>query len=251
MTITILQLDTQWAAPQANILRAEELMGGLSADLFVLPEMWATGFAIEPQGLAENEQTSDALAWMRQTAKVRQCAICGSLAVRTADGSYRNRHYFVTPQGERHYDKRHLFTHGHEHESYQPGNEQVVVEWQGMRFLLLTCYDLRFPVWSRYGRAGLYDGIIVVACWPEKRRDAWDILLRARAIENQCYVIAANRVGDDPVSHYNGGSQIIDPIGRIIAKANENAEQPLMAELSIEEIQKRRSHFRVLDDRDV
>lgn len=251
MNIALLQLDIQWNQPQANIERAERLMEGLTADLFLLPEMWATGFVVEPEGVAEDENTSRALAWMRQTAWQRQCAVGGSLAVRIADGSYRNRHYFITPDSETYYDKHHLFSYGHEHEHYTAGTEQVIVSWKGMRFLLLTCYDLRFPVWSRYGKAGEYDGILCVANWPAKRQEAWEVLTRARAIENQCYLVAVNRVGDDAVGHYQGGTVVVDPIGHVVATCKENAEQPLLAELSIETLLSRRSHFRVLDDRDV
>jgi len=173
------------------------------------------------------------------------------LAVRVADGTYRNRHYFVTPDHLFYYDKHHLFRYGHEDEHYTAGETTVIAEWKGMRFLLLTCYDLRFPVWARYGRAGEYDAIICVANWPYKRQDAWDVLTRARAVENQCYVLAVNRVGNDPVGHYQGGSVVVDPIGRVVASGKKDAEQPLSAALSIETLKKRREHFRVLDDRDV
>jgi len=252
MKIVLLQTDIQWAHPQVNIQRAEMLMKQKpAADLYVLPEMWATGFAVEPEGIAEEEHSSSALTWMRQTAKVHQCAISGSLAVRVEDGSYRNRHYFITPKSEVFYDKHHLFTHGHEHEAYQSGQEHVIAEYGNMRFLLLTCYDLRFPVWARYGWAGHYDAIIYAANWPAKRQTAWEVLVRARAIENQCYVVAVNRVGDDPVSHYEGGSMVVDPVGTLLARTQKETEQPLLAELSLDTLHKRRDHFRALDDRDV
>ena len=252
MKIVLLQLDIEWSDPQANILRAERLMAQAGeADLYVLPEMWATGFATRPQGVAEDESSSQALRWMRQTASERQCAVAGSLAVRVGDGSYRNRHYFVMPGDEVFYDKHHLFTHGHEHEAYTAGQEHAIVDWRGLRWLLLTCYDLRFPLWSRYGKAGEYDAIIYAANWPAARQEAWEVLTRARAIENQCYVVAVNRVGDDPVGHYQGGSQVVEPIGSVVAACNKNAEQPLVVELSMENVLKRRRHFRVLDDRDV
>ena len=156
----------------------------------------------------------------------------------------------MTPSAVFFYDKHHLFTHGHEHEYYTAGETHTIVEWSGMRFLLLTCYDLRFPVWSRYGVAGEFDAIVCVASWPQSRYAAWDTLTHARAIENQCYVIAVNRVGEDPVSQYNGGSMLIDPVGRTVATCNDNTEQSLNAVLSIDTLNKARSHFRVLDDRD-
>ena len=251
MRITILQTDIAWADVQENIRRAEALMlqAGPAADLYVLPEMWATGFAVEPQGVAEDEDQSVALAWMKRQAAQRHCAFSGSLAVRLADGTYRNRHYFVTPQTVVHYDKRHLFTHGHEDQHYTAGEKAVVAEWCSMRLLLQTCYDLRFPVFARYGRAGEYDAIIYAANWPAKRNEAWQVLTRARAMENQCLVIAVNRTGDDPNCHYAGDSAIITPLGRYVGHCS---DMPGWAsyEVTAEDIAQVRSRFRVLDDRD-
>ncbi|MBQ9187635.1 MAG: nitrilase family protein [Prevotella sp.] len=250
MKIALLQTDIVWATPSANIRRAEDMMvQAPGADLYVLPEMWATGFATRPEGIAEEEATSAALAWMKRTALQHNCAISGSLAVRIEDGSYRNRHFFVTPEDVVFYDKRHLFTHGHEDKHYTAGNEAIIVSWQGWRLLLQTCYDLRFPVFSRYGRAGEYDAIVYVANWPEKRQLAWQTLIRARAIENQCYVLAVNRTGDDKICHYAGGSAVIDPIGRLVAECS-SAERPVVTEISIDKLKEMRSHFRVLEDRD-
>lgn len=246
-----MQTDLAWASPSENIARVEALMGeAAESDLYVLPEMWATGFTVKPVGTAEEESASVSLAWMRQTAQARGCAISGSLAVRVADGSYRNRHYFVTPEHVVYYDKRHLFAHGHEDDFYTCGAEAVITEWRGWRLLLQTCYDLRFPVFSRYGRAGEYDAIIYVANWPDSRQLAWETLVRARAIENQCYVMAVNRVGDDAKCHYLGGSVVIDPIGRTMVECSQG-EHSATVELNIEKLRAMRSRFRVLDDRDI
>lgn len=243
MKVTAIPLDIVWADPEKNILQAQQMIQHAPlSDLYVLPEMWATGFAVEPTGIAEDEETSKALAWMRDFALINGSAICGSLAVKTADGHYRNRHYFVTPDNVVFYDKHHLFKHGSEHLFYTPGDTHVVAHWQGMRFLLQTCYDLRFPVFSRYGRAGEYDAIIYVANWPSSRQFAWNTLLRARAIENQCYVIGVNRTGFDPNTHYEGGSAIISPIGK--------TSESLTAEISLDALGKMRDKFPVLDDRD-
>jgi len=251
MEIVLLQQNLVWADPLLNIRCAQELASAhLGADLYVLPEMWATGFITQPEGVAELEASSEALNWMRKFASEHDCAISGSLAVKVEDGTYRNRHYFVTPEDTWYYDKHHLFSHGHEHEGYTPGLRPTIVTWRGFRFLLLTCYDLRFPVWSRYGWAGEYDAIIYVANWPHSRMDAWNVLVRARAIENQSYVIAVNRVGDDPACHYSGGSMVIDAIGRTVVSCNENAEQSLVATLSMDDLIKARSRFSVLSDRD-
>ncbi len=252
MNIVLLQTDIAWASPAVNIQRASRLMvQAPGADLYVLPEMWATGFATEPTGIAEPESDSASLAWMRQTAAAHSCAVCGSLAVIDHEGKYRNRHYFVTPEGVEHYDKHHLFTHGHEDRFFSAGQRHVVVQWRGFRLLLLTCYDLRFPVWSRWGSAGEYDAIVVVANWPQKRQLAWDTLLRARAIENQSYVIAVNRVGTDAMGiDYEGHSCVIDPVGRTMVSCTKNAEQAVETVLDKKDLLKMREHFRVLDDRD-
>lgn len=186
---------------------------------------------------------------MRRTAAIRQCAICGSLAALAADGTLRNRFYFVKPDGEfDYYDKRHLFTYGGENKHYAPGERRVVVGYKGIRFLLLTCYDLRFPVWAR--NRGDYDAIIITANWPESRQYVWDALTKARAIENQCYVIAANRTGCDPNCRYTGGSVIIDAKGHTVTQAKGQAAQTITADIDIEALHTFRCKFPVLDDRD-
>ena len=254
MRTVLLQTDIAWGNVDENIRRVEQLMAENDettvGTLFVLPEMWATGFCVEPKGMAEAEESSAALAWMQATARSRDCALSGSLAIRAADGTYRNRHYFVTPNDTTYYDKRHLFTHGHEDEHFTAGQQAVVARWQGLRLLLQTCYDLRFPVFCRYGRAGEYDAIIYVANWPEKRQEQWDMLLRARAIENQCCVVAVNRVGSDPSCQYGGGSVIIDPLGRTMAACPDGASRA-SADMNAADIAKYRERFRVLDDRDI
>ena len=251
MRVTLFQIDIRWADPNANVQQVQQLLADHpGSDLYVLPEMWATGFATQPQDIAEDEEASVALLWMRQAAAAHDCAICGSLAVRTPDGRYWNRQYFVTKDAVVTYDKHHLFTYGHEDRYITAGDKSVVATFRGQRFLLLTCYDLRFPVWARYGRAGEYDAIIVVANWPESRQQPWRVLTRARAIENQCYLIGCNRVGDDQHSHYAGCSVVVDAYGKAIAQCHKNSIESLTAHLDLTELQRRRSKFRVLDDRD-
>lgn len=212
MNITLLQTDIRWNDAAANIAGAERLMADQpDSDLYVLPEMWATGFVTEPDDETAR-QSSAALRWMIQTACSRRCCMAGTLAAREA-GRFYNRFYFVGPEGQlTQYDKRHLFTYGGEAAHYAPGTRRVVATCQGLRLLLATCYDLRFPVFLR--NRDDYDGILCVASWPESRQDVWDTLLRARALENQCFVAGVNRVGSDPACHYRGGTTWVDAYGR-------------------------------------
>ena len=254
MEVTILQTDIQWGHPQENIEQAESLLlSHPGSDLYVLPEMWSTGFATEPQGLAEDENSSISLAWMKQMAQQQNCAICGSLAIRTADGKYRNRQYFVNGRNgnSQHYDKHHLFTYGGENRYYKAGETHTIVEYEGFRILLLTCYDLRFPVWSRYADQLQYDLIVCVANWPESRQNAFQILTRARAIENMTYLVAVNRVGDDDYSHYCGCSCILSPKGKTLAQCKPNKPQTVPYSLNLEALRQKREKFIVLEDRDI
>ncbi len=235
------------------MLQAQQLMDAATgSDLYVLPEMWSTGFATEPDGIAHDESDNVALRWMQRQARDRQCAISGSLAVHLGDGTFRNRHYFVDGRSSQlsYYDKHHLFTYGHENAYYTPGSDHTIVHYAGFRLLLLTCYDLRFPCWSRYATGREYDAIIVVANWPESRQSAWQLLTRARAIENQAYLVGVNRVGNDHYSRYRGASVVVDPIGRTLGQCRPYVQQALTVSLDLSELQRRRDKFRVLDDRD-
>lgn len=253
MKVVMLQTDICWAKSDENVRHVQQLMANApDGDLYVLPEMWSTGFATQPEGIAADEADNDALRWMQQTAQTRQCAISGSLAVRVDDGSYRNRHYFVDGRaGETYYyDKHHLFSYGGEDQFYTPGQQHTIVNYMGFRLLLQTCYDLRFPCWSRYADGREYDAIICVANWPSSRQSAWQLLLRARAIENQCYMIGVNRVGDDQKCHYIGASAVIDVTGHTLAQCRLGEPQALMCDIRMDDLQRRREKFRVLDDRD-
>ncbi|MGN0053488.1 MAG: amidohydrolase [Bacteroides sp.] len=251
MTITLLQQDIVWASPSANQEAAERaILAAPKSDLYVLPEMWSTGFATEPEGIAETDGSS--LHWMEQMAIRMDAAIAGSVATRM-DDSYYNRFYFVKPTGEvSWYDKHHLFTYGGEHRRYTAGRQRVVVEWRGVRFLLQVCYDLRFPCFSRNRVQGdeAYDVALYVASWPTSRRLPWDTLLRARAIENQCYVCGVDRVGTDPACAYNGGTALIDAYGRTVAACPDGEVAALTASIDLEGLRAFRQKFPVLDDRD-
>lgn len=252
MRITLVQTDIIWSSPEANRLKATQLIDSAPpSDLYVLPEMFTTGFATQPAGIAETDGQS--LSWMQSEARRLHSAICGSIAEGEcqADGTwdYHNRLYFVDCDGSViHYDKRHLFSYGGEDKHYQAGDRRMVVSCGGWRWQLLVCYDLRFPVWSRY--RGDYDGIIIVANWPSSRQQVWETLLRARAIENQCYVVAVNRVGHDEKCKYMGGSMVIDAKGQVIARCEDNQACVATADIDIADLRAFREKFRVLDDRD-
>lgn len=249
MRVTILQRNIEWANPVLNIQRADEAISrNAGADLYVLPEMFSTGFCTQPEGIAESSE-SVTLRWMQCKAAEMDAAIAGSVAIEQ-EGRYYNRFYFVKPDGSvAHYDKKHLFTYGGEHLRFTAGEERVVVEWRGVRILLEVCYDLRFPIWAR--NRGDYDMILYVASWPTPRVAAWNALLVARAIENQCYVAGVNRVGTDPACDYCGGSVVIDPYGKHIATCADGVECEATAEVDMAALEAFREKFPVLRDADI
>ena len=248
MKITIIQYDIAWGAPVANRYRAERLMNeAKGSDLYVLPEMFTTGFTTNPDGMAEPED-GDTLCWMRERAAALSAAVAGSVAVST-NGGFHNRFYFVQPDGRVcFYDKRHLFGYGGEDRNFTCGRQRVVVAFRGVRFLLQVCYDLRFPLWSR--NRGDYDAILYVASWPVVRIAAWTALLRARAIENQCFVVGANRTGNDPTCAYNGSSIIFDAYGHELATAGTTDACAVTACIDMEALEVFRRKFPVLCDAD-
>ena len=256
MIITLLQQDIVWGNPSANQKAAEgAMLAADKSDLYVLPEMWSTGFATEPEGIAESDGSS--LNWMKQMANRLDAAVAGSIATEI-DGKYYNRFYFVKPANDgsdneiEYYDKHHLFTYSGEHLRYTAGERRVVVEWRGWRFLLQVCYDLRFPIFARNCAEGpdAYDVALYVASWPTSRRAPWDALLRARAIENQCYVCGVDRTGDDPACHYNGGTAIIDAYGNTVAACPDGEVSAIRVELDMDKLAAFRKKFPVLSDRD-
>lgn len=248
MKITLLQQDIVWAQPAVNCKAAEAaILAAPQSDVYVLPEMFSTGFATHPEGIAEEDGAS--LCWMQQMATRMDAAIAGSIATKAEDGSFRNRFYFVKPNGETtYYDKHHLFTYSGEHHRYTAGDKRVIVEWRGVRFMLLVCYDLRFPIWARSHED--YDCLLYVASWPTSRLQAWQTLLRARAIENQCYVCGVNRVGTDSACQYSGGTAAIDAYGRTLAECPLNQPSAITAEINMEKLTAFREKFPVLKDRD-
>lgn len=247
MNICLLQTDISWLDTAANIRKAESMMAdNPDAELYVLPEMWNTGFVTSPDNLV-HIGSQEAIAWMQQTARDKGCHIAGSVAIKDGE-CFRNRFHLFGPDGEAaHYDKRHLFGYGGEHHSYQAGSRRIVVECRGVRILLQVCYDLRFPVFSR--NKGDYDLAIYVASWPDSRRHVWDTLLKARAIENQCYVCGVNRVGNDPLCQYAGGSALIDAYGRTVLDLGRETCAGT-AEIDLAKLAGFREKFAVLNDAD-
>lgn len=215
LRVTLVQSHLHWEdAAENRALFATKFKGLQGAtDLVVLPEMFTTGFTMRSRELAEGMDGRTA-AWMKEQAKELDAALYGSVIIREGDHCY-NRGLFVTPDGKvTSYNKRHLFRFAKETDHYTAGTERVVVEWRGWRILLQICFDLRFPVFAR--NRGDYDAILYVANWPEVRRYPWSHLLIARAIENQCYVVGVNRVGQDGNGHlYSGDSAAIDPRGAV------------------------------------
>lgn len=247
MKLLLLQTDISWNDRAENLRRADELIAeSPKADLITLPEMFTTGYATEPEGVAENDGAT--LSWMQQTAAETGAAVAGSVAVEESR-LYFNRMMFVKPDGSfTRYDKRHLFSFAGEDKAYTAGIERVVVEWMGFRILLQVCYDLRFPVFAR--NRGDYDMIVYSANWPTVRIDAWNALLKARAIENLAYVAAVNRVGNDPYKDYPGETILLDYMGRTVAKAEPDRPQALFAEIEKGPLDAFRSKFPALEDAD-
>lgn len=214
---TLVQADLRWEDPRANCQMLDGLLHDVHAtDLIVLPEMFSTGFTMNSREMAEPMESSHAVAWMRERAQRSQAVVTGSVAILDGGTCY-NRLIWAQPDGELiWYDKRHLFRMGGEHERYGMGNERKIVELCGFRILLTVCYDLRFPVWLR-NVDDEYDVMLCVANWPAARRHPWRTLLQARAIENLCYVIGVNRVGEDAKGmHYSGDSMLIDYRGEVL-----------------------------------
>ena len=223
--LSIVQQPLAWQDAEANRAHFSRVLAPLAGatDLVLLPEMFTSGFTMQPEVHAEAADGATR-AWMLQQAKLLDAAVGGSVAVND-QGRYYNRFMLATPHGELHrYDKRHLFRMGGEHRHYSAGGHAQVFEWRGIRICPLVCYDLRFPVWSRRRAALEYDLLTYSANWPAVRRHAWMTLLRARAIENQAFVAGVNRVGDDGsgVAHA-GDSVIVDFAGQPLAELGDRA----------------------------
>lgn len=229
LNVAIVQADLHWHDPAANLQMFTDSIEALQkpADLIVLPEMFSTGFTMDAERQAE-PMDGPSVTWLRDTASQFGIAVCGSLIIR--DGTkYFNRFVVMRPNGDFEcYDKRHLFRLADEHQHYSAGNRKIVFELNGWRICPMICYDLRFPVWSRNVEG--YDLLLYVANWPSRRHLAWQTLVRARAIENQCYVAAVNRCGTDGNAlPYLGGSAVVDYLGRDMLDLGEQPGQGTVA----------------------
>lgn len=250
MKIAIVQHIIRWNELEWNLQYLTSLLDRQpGADLYVLAETFATGFMADGSAGQAGVQSRQILGWMRRQAQRLDAVITGSVACVDDNGLLRNRLFFVRPDGGfDYYDKRHLFGFAGETDEYVAGERRVVTEWRGVRFLLQVCYDLRFPVFSR--NHGDYDAIIYVANWPARRREVWQTLLKARALENQCFVVGVNIVGSDKVSEYTGDSVVVNAYGRAIAACMSDMEEVALAELDMEELLRFRKKFPVLKDAD-
>lgn len=234
LRISLIQGETLWRDPEGNRKYYAQLIAPLHGvtDLVILPETFTSGFSNEAIDDAET-MDGPSVEWMREQSARLGAAVTGSLQLRAEDGAGHsgvfNRLVFVTPDGAlQTYDKRHLFRYAREHERYAPGRDRLTVEWKGWRICPQVCYDLRFPVFSRnrfdVERPGAldYDLLLYVANWPSARAYAWKTLLRARAIENLCYVAGLNRVGTDGNGvHYSGDSAVIDFLGHPVSECTD------------------------------
>lgn len=230
MTLHLIQTSLHWENPEANRRHLESRMAGLTEGVVILPEMFSTGFSMASERLAEPMDGPTA-NWMKETAKRQALTLCGSLIIKDR-GQYYNRFLWVTPTGDMAcYDKRHLFRMAGEHEHYAGGTDNIIVRHGELRIRPQVCYDLRFPGWSRSRND--YDVLLYVANWPEARREHWLALLRARAIENLCYVVGVNRIGIDGNGvPYSGDSLVFGPEGETLLNlGSEDTAQSINLEL--------------------
>ena len=250
MKIAIIQSDIVWENPSVNRINFEEKINSIqeTVDLIVLPEMFSTGFTMNPSAVAET-MDGETVSWMISLAKKKNIAITGSVVI-TENGNYYNRMLFVFPTGEiKKYDKRHLFSLAKEEAVFTRGNDKVIVEYNNWKICLQICYDLRFPVFAR--NVENYDMLIYVASWPKPRINAWDILLRARAVENLSYVIGVNRVGTDGSQlEYVGHSQAVDYLGNYVVEPFETEAIKILS-FDKNEMLETRSKLNFLSDKDV
>jgi len=249
LRLALCQMELVWEDPESNFRAVEDILddSGEEWDLLILPEMFSTGYTMNPRNLCDGVglQTEQ---WIKDLSRRYGGAVTGSTVYHTENG-FTNRLIFADPDldVQYRYDKRHLFTLAGEHREYVGGREQLLVNFRGWRIFPLICYDLRFPVWSRNTLD--YDLLLYVANWPMARISAWDVLLRARAIENMAYCAGVNRIGKDGGGYeYPGHSALIDPLGRVEIMAE--GQELVVEKIAKSTLKSLRDKFRFLDDRD-
>ncbi|WP_196884899.1 amidohydrolase [Aureivirga sp. CE67] len=250
LKVSYIQTELFWENKQKNLEMFSEKIASIEeeTDIIILPEMFTTGFSMDPDYFAE-EMSGNSVEWMQKEAKKKNVLLIGSLIIKD-DFKYYNRLLAVFPDGNiLQYDKRHLFTLAGEHRVYSGGNDRLVFDYKGWRICPLICYDLRFPVWSR--NTENYDVLIFIANWPERRNFAWKQLLIARAIENMCYTIGVNRVGlDGNKINHSGDSAVLDYFGNNLIEENSNKEEIKTITLQKDPMKKARNKLQFLNDQD-
>lgn len=249
LKVALIQTNLVWENPGKNRRLLNDKINAISGvDLFILPEMFTSGFTMNPPSVAETME-GKTITWLKEKAKETQAAIMGSLVISENDNFY-NRLVCVEPSGKMtHYDKRHTFTLAGEHKVYKAGTQKVIFDYKGWKICPLICYDLRFPVWAR--NVEDYELLIYVANWPKVRISAWDALLKARAIENMAYCIGVNRVGLDGNNYeYSGHSAAYDVLGHRLDSIPEHKEATEVITLEKSHIRKYRDKLNFLNDRD-
>ena len=247
LKVALIQSQLVWEDSEANRELFSEKIKDIpnTIDLIVLPEMFTTGFTMQPQHIPVEEKEKT-IAWMQYWAQHKNAALVGSI-VNPEGGSYYNRLWFVEPHQITIYDKKHMFTLAGEHKMYTSGTSKVIIAYKGFKICPMICYDLRFPVWSR--NVEQYDLLIYVANWPKRRIGAWDTLLKARAIENMVYCIGVNRTGLDAFGHeYSGHSAVYDVLGNTLTYSEK--DEVIYTTLYKAHIESTRNKLRFLEDRD-
>jgi omega-amidase len=254
LKVAAVQYDIQWLDKKVNfdnleIILREFFQDNAAVDLLLLAETFSTGFCINDKNVQEPEDGGADLNWLKQMAKEFNCVVAGSVLVKQDDKKV-NRFYWVSVDGSvEYYDKRHLFRLGNEGDFVAQGEQRKIFEVKGIKILPSVCYDLRFPVWSRNKQD--YDLMVNVANWPSARRHVWDTLLKARAMENQAFVIGVNRVGNDGRgTAHSGGTCFIDFVGENIVSAQDDQQQVISVELDFSELEKFKKNFPAYLDAD-
>lgn len=250
LQIALIQSDLVWEEPKKNIKNFTEKIDSISeaVDIIVLPELFSTGFTMHAEKVAETMRGNTVL-WMQHMAKKANAAIVGSVVI-LENQNYYNRLLFVEPSGHiSSYNKRHTFTLAGENKVYTAGSEKLIINYKGWKICSLICYDLRFPVWAR--NIADYHVLLYVANWPKPRIKAWDVLLKARAIENMSYVVGVNRVGIDALQNeYPGNSVVYNVLGDAISSIKPNSEQVAVVTLDQNHIKHYRNTLKFLNDKD-